>query len=109
MATALMWLTELFTASEKQEEEHKAQMSKICCDRVLQSIAILESKVGEVNGIAEHEQKIIAEWQQSQNGKLQPPRLEKLCPLTFCANDCLKEIAPGPLLRPRGIPGRRFN
>jgi len=32
---------------------------------------VLESKIEEVNGIAEHEQKIITEWRQSENGKLE--------------------------------------
>ena len=92
------FLDELLKEAEKADEKKRIQMSKVRCDQVLQSIAMLETKIDEVNGIAEHEQKIIAEWQQSQNGKLQPPRLEKLCPLTFCANDCLKEITPGEYL-----------
>lgn len=71
MATEPVWLTELLDAAEKQEEQHKAQLSKIRCDQILQSIAVLETKTDEVNNIAEHEQKIIAEWQQSENGKLE--------------------------------------
>ena len=38
---------------------------------MLQSIAVLESKIEEVNDIAEHEQKIIVEWQQSETEKLE--------------------------------------
>ena len=71
MATEPLWLTELLDAAERQEDKHKAQLSKIRCDQILQSIAVLESKTEEVNSIAEHEQKIIAEWQSSENGKLE--------------------------------------
>jgi predicted acetyltransferase len=46
-------------------------MSKVRCDQVLQSIAVQEEKIEEVNNIAEHGQKIITEWQQSENGKLE--------------------------------------
>ncbi len=65
------WLTDLLELSEKQDAERRVQMSKVRCDQVLQSIAVLESKIEEVNGIAEHEQKIISEWQQQENGKLE--------------------------------------
>ena len=65
------WLTDLLEVSEKQDAERSMQMSKVRCDQMLQSIAVLESKIEEVNDIAEHEQKIIAEWQQSENGKLE--------------------------------------
>ncbi len=64
------WLTELLESSERQETERRIEMSKIRCDMILQSIAVLESKIEEVNEIAEHEQKIIAEWQSSETDKL---------------------------------------
>ena len=65
------FLDELLKEAEEADEKKRIQMSKVRCDQVLQSIAVLEAKVDEVNTIAEHEQKIIAEWQQSENGKLE--------------------------------------
>ena len=67
----MTFLDELLKEAEEADEKKRIQMSKVRCDQVLQSIAVLESKVEEVNNIAEHEQKIIAEWQQSENGKLE--------------------------------------
>ena len=65
------FLDELLKEAEEADEMKRIQMSKVRCDQVLQSIAVLESKIVEVNNIAEQEQKIIAEWQQSENGKLE--------------------------------------
>jgi hypothetical protein len=65
------FLDELLKEAEEADEKKRIQMSKVRCDQVLQSIAVLESKIDEVNEIAEHEQKIIAEWQNSENGKLE--------------------------------------
>jgi hypothetical protein len=65
------FLDELLKEAEEADEKKRIQMSKVRCDQVLQSIAVLESKIDEVNSIAEHEQKIIAEWQQQENGKLE--------------------------------------
>ena len=67
----MTFLDELLKEAEEADEKKRIQMSKVRCDQVLQSIAILESKIDEVNSIAEHEQKIIAEWQSSENGKLE--------------------------------------
>jgi len=64
------FLDELLKEAEEADEKKRIQMSKVRCDQVLQSIAVLEGKIDEVNNIAEHEQKIIAEWQQSETGKL---------------------------------------
>ena len=71
MANEPVWLTELLDAAEKQEGEHKAQLSKVRCDQILQSIVKLESKVEEVNSIAEKEQTMVAEWQKSECGKIE--------------------------------------
>ena len=65
------FLDELLKEAEEADEKKRIEMSKVRCDQVLQSIAVLESKVDEVNNIAEHEQKIITEWQQSENSKLE--------------------------------------
>jgi hypothetical protein len=65
------FLDELLKEAEEADEKKRIQMSKVRCDQVLQSIAVLENKIDEVNNIAEKEQKIIAEWQQSENGKLE--------------------------------------
>ena len=67
----MTFLDELLKEAEEADEKKRIQMSKVRCDQVLQSIAILESKIDEVNSIAEHEQKIIAEWQSSENSKLE--------------------------------------
>lgn len=64
------WLTELLDLSERQDAERSMQMSKVRCDQVLQSIALLESKKEEVDSIVEHEQKILAEWQNTETNKL---------------------------------------
>ena len=71
MEAKMNFLDELLKEAEEADEKKRIQMSKVRCDQVLQSIVILETKVEEVNTIAEHEQKIIAEWQQSENGKLE--------------------------------------
>ena len=65
------FLDELLKEAEEADEKKRIHMSKVRCDQVLQSIAVLETKAEEVNSIAEHEQKIIAEWQQQENGKLE--------------------------------------
>ena len=49
MANEPVWLTELLDAAEKQEGVRKEQLSKVRCDQILQSIAVLESKAEEVN------------------------------------------------------------
>ena len=63
------FLDELLKEAEVADEKKRIAMSKVRCDQVLQSIAVLETKIEEVNGIAKHEQKIIADWQQNENGK----------------------------------------
>ena len=65
------FLDELLKEAEEADEKKRIQMSKVRCDQVLQSIAVLEAKVEEVNNIAEHEQKIIADWQESEKGKVE--------------------------------------
>jgi len=65
------FLDELLKEAEEADEKKRIQMSKVRCDQVLQSIAVLEGKVDEVNNIAEQEQKIITDWQQSENAKLE--------------------------------------
>lgn len=71
MASEPLWLTEILDAAEKQEIEQKERLSKVRCDQILQSIAVLESKAEEVTDIVEHEQKILAEWQKSETDKLE--------------------------------------
>lgn len=65
------FLDELLKEAELADEKKRLEMSKVRCDQVLQSIAVLESKIEEVNTIAEQEQNIISEWQQSENRKLE--------------------------------------
>ena len=65
------FLDELLKEAEEADDKKRIHMSKVRCDQVLQSIAVLEAKAEEVNNIAEHEQIIIADWQGSENGKLE--------------------------------------
>jgi len=82
------FLDELLKEAEEADEKKRIQMSKVRCDQVLQSIAILEGKIDEVNSIADHEQKIIAEWLQSENGKLERQ-------ISWLARQCEEYIRSG--------------
>jgi phage host-nuclease inhibitor protein Gam len=65
------WLQELLDAEEVNEEKQKLEMSKILADRALAAIAVLESKINEVNEIAEKEITLIQQWNISELSKLQ--------------------------------------
>jgi hypothetical protein len=65
------WLQELLDAEEVNEEKQKLEMNKILADRALAAIAVLESKINEVNDIAEKEITLIQRWNLSELNKLQ--------------------------------------
>lgn len=65
------WLQELLDAEEVNEEKQKLEMNKILADRALAAIAVLESKINEVNDIAEKEITLIQQWNMSELSKLQ--------------------------------------
>ncbi len=65
------WLQELLDAEEVNEEKQKLEMNKILADRALAAIAVLESKINEVNDIAEKEITLIQQWNLSELNKLQ--------------------------------------
>ena len=65
------WLQELLDAEEVREEMKKLDMNKILADRALAAIAVLESKINEVNDIAEKEITLIQQWNLSELNKLQ--------------------------------------
>ena len=65
------WLQELLDAEEVNEERQKLEMNKILADRALAAIAVLESKINEVNEIAEKEITLIQQWNLSELNKLQ--------------------------------------
>jgi hypothetical protein len=64
------WFDEMMIEVEKKEEDRRLEMNKIRCDQVLQTIAVLEDKIAEVNDIATKERQIIDEWELSEAGKL---------------------------------------
>jgi phage host-nuclease inhibitor protein Gam len=65
------WLQELLDESVAVEEKRALAMNKIVADRALAAVAVLESKINEVNAIAEQETALISEWQESETVKLQ--------------------------------------
>jgi len=65
------WLQDLIDAEEVNEEKQKLEMNKILADRALAAIAVLESKINEVNEIAEKEITLIQQWNISELSKLQ--------------------------------------
>lgn len=65
------WLQELLDQEEIREEKQKLEMSKIMADRALAAIAVIESKINEVNEIAEKEINLIQQWNLSEVEKLQ--------------------------------------
>ena len=65
------WLAELLDAEEALEEKKKLEMNKILADRVLAAIGVLESKIDEVNEIADKEVTLIQQWNLSEVSKLQ--------------------------------------
>lgn len=65
------WLQDLLDAEELNEEKKKLEMNKILADRALAAIAVLESKINEVNEIAEKEITLIQQWNLSELTKLQ--------------------------------------
>lgn len=65
------WLQELLDQEAIREEKQKLEMSKIMADRALAAIAVIESKINEVNEIAEKEITLIQNWNLSEVEKLQ--------------------------------------
>ena len=65
------WLQELLDQSETVEEKRALAMNKILADRALAAVAVIESKINEVNVIAEQEIALIVGWQESEIVKLQ--------------------------------------
>ncbi len=65
------WLQELLDQEEIREEKQKLEMNKILADRALGAIAVIESKINEVNEIAEKEITLIQQWNLSEVEKLQ--------------------------------------
>lgn len=65
------WLQELLDASEAQEQKQLIEFSKIKADQALAAIAEIESKINEVNEIAEKEISLIQNWNLSEVEKLQ--------------------------------------
>jgi hypothetical protein len=65
------WLQELLDAEEAQEQKQLIEFSKIKADQALAAIAQIESKINEVNEIAEKEINLIQNWNLSEVAKLQ--------------------------------------
>jgi len=65
------WFSDLMLELEKKEEERRVELSKVECDRILQTIAVLEGRIQEVTEIAQKEHSIIDEWKQSQTEKIE--------------------------------------
>lgn len=65
------WLQELLDESVAVEERRQLAMNKLVADRALAAVAVLESKINEVNAIAEQEVALITGWQESETAKLQ--------------------------------------
>ena len=55
---------ELRDESEAVEEKRALAMNKLVADRALAAVAVLESKINEVNAIAEQEAALITGWQE---------------------------------------------
>lgn len=65
------WFSDLMEELEKKEEERRIELSKLECDRILQTIGVLDGKIQEVTEIASKELAIIDEWKQSQTAKIE--------------------------------------
>lgn len=65
------WLQELLDAAEAQEQKQLIEFSKIKADQALAAIAEIESKINEVNEIAEKEIELIQQWNLAEVDKLQ--------------------------------------
>ena len=65
------WLQELLDASEEQEKQAKIEWSKVMADRALAAIAVLESKIDDVNHTADVEIRLMEEWNMEEVAKLQ--------------------------------------
>lgn len=65
------WFSDLMEELEKKEEERRIELSKLECDRILQTIAVLDGRIQEVAEIASKELAIIDDWKQSQTAKIE--------------------------------------
>jgi phage host-nuclease inhibitor protein Gam len=65
------WMQEMLDESVVDEERRQFAMNKLVADRALAAVAVLETKINEVNAIAEQEVALITGWQESETAKLQ--------------------------------------
>jgi len=67
----LSFLDELLEESAKADAAKRIEMSKIRCDHALQTIAVLENRIAEIENLADQERVIIDEWSNKETAKLQ--------------------------------------
>lgn len=65
------WLQELLDAAEETEQQRIIEFNKIKADQALAAIAVLESKIDDVNHTADVEIRLMEEWNMNEVGKLQ--------------------------------------
>jgi phage host-nuclease inhibitor protein Gam len=92
------WLQELLDESVAIEEKRALAMNKLVADRALAAVAVLESKINEVNAIAEQEIALITGWQESETVKLQ----KKIDWLAFNLEGYMKSTGEKTVTLPHG-------
>ncbi len=92
------WLEELLDAEIDKEKDRLIEMSKIKADQALAAIAVIESRINEVNEIAEKEINLIQQWNMAEVGKLQ----KKIDWLVFNLENYMKTTGEKTITLPHG-------